>query len=162
MYFQHLPDPPWLPYLPSFIFFLSLKKDRQTNQNRRTGINKEIQPIRTIKIKIKKACKKHGIYFDLAHYSRAWSLPWSVVVVFSDTQLEKMHSLFPKRHQSCLLPSPNAVVLSGLNLGKSWVCAVSLCERMCASAPSGVENTIHRLGARFCLWAYSLAATSLP
>lgn len=70
-------------------------------------------------MKIKKACKKHGIHFDLAHYSQAWSLPWSVVAVFSDTQLEKMHSVFPKRHQSCLLPIPNAVVLSGLNLGKS-------------------------------------------
>lgn len=31
----------------------------------------------------------------------------------------------------CLLPFPNAVVLSGLNLGKSWVCRQSLRAHVC-------------------------------
>lgn len=85
--------------------------------------------------------QKHGVYFVLVKYIKAWGLHWSVIniVIYS---LEKTYfSLFQKTliansfltRAKALYPVPLffAGILSGLDFCRSHMCCCSPCEFLC-------------------------------
>lgn len=60
-----------------------LKKNEKINNTKLSTQNKKLPH------------PQNGVHFMLSNYFGAWSLPWRIVDIYSDTLLEKISSPFP-------------------------------------------------------------------
>lgn len=66
--------------------------------------------------------KKNGVHFVLVNYSWAWSLPWTVIDILSDTSLEKVCFPTPQQVSITILSYGGTVFQFFLLCAWSFVC----------------------------------------